>query len=182
MARTTPSSIRVRRAVAWCIVAFAGCDIRDEAPRVQERPLLGTGSGPGRMGPGLMGPPAIEYVGGFEAGRQRAEAEARPLLLVCAASWCRFSADMTQRALRDPRLVALSRTAVCVLVDADRDAELCRGLGVRGFPTLLVLDPDGTERFRATGRSSPDALVTALATALEPRKVAATPADEPRVR
>ena len=73
--------------------------------------------------------------------------------------------------------MALSRRAVCVLIDADRDAETCRTLGVKGFPTLLVLDPDGTERFRATGRTLPDTLAAALATAFEPRRVATVPAD-----
>lgn len=177
MARALQLSIRLRQAAVCCLVAVAGCDIRDEAPRLQQQPLLGDDSGPG-----LKGPPAIEYVGGHDAGRQRSEAEDRPLLLVCTASWCRFSTDLMQRTLRDPRLVALSRRAVCVLIDADRDAEVCRGLGVKSFPTLLVLDPDGTERLRATGRSSPAALAAALETAFEPRKLAAAPADEPRVR
>jgi hypothetical protein len=160
-------------AVAVCAAAFAGCDIRDEVPRsLEPQPLLGAG-----IVAGLRGPPAIEYVGGYEAGRQRAESDGRPLLLVCTAKWCRFSADMTQQTLRDPGLVALSRRAVCVLIDADRDAATCRTLGVKGFPTLLVLDPDGTERFRATGRASPDTLAAALATAFEPRRVATVPAD-----
>lgn len=156
------------RALALGLVAVAGCEIRDEVPRpLEPQPLLAAG-----IVAGLRGPPAIEYVGGYEAGHQRAEAEGRPLLVVCTATWCRFSADMTQRTLRDPGLVQLSRRAVCVLVDADRDAETCRALGVKGFPTLLVLDPDGTERFRATGRSSPATLVAALTTAFEPRRVA----------
>ncbi|MEI6240605.1 MAG: thioredoxin family protein [Planctomycetia bacterium] len=175
MARPAPSPFRLRQAAALCLVAVAGCDIRDEAPR-SPQPLLGDGTVTG-----LRGPPAIEYVGGHEAGRQRAQAEDRPLLLVCTASWCRFSTDMMQRTLRDPRLVALSRRAVCVLIDADRDAETCRALGVNGFPTLLVLDSDGTERLRATGRSSPDTLAAALETAFEPRRVAAVPADDPRL-
>lgn len=177
MPSAAPDLNRRCLAAALCVVTIAGCDIRDEAPRSLQQPLLGTGNAAG-----LKGPPAIEYVGGHEAGRQRAEAENRPLLLVCTAGWCRFSADMMQRTLRDPRLVAISRRAVCVLVDADRDAAVCRALGVKGFPTLLVLDPDGTERLRVTGRSSPAALAAALETAFEPRKVAAAPADEPRVR
>lgn len=157
--------------VAITLVAVVGCEIRDEVPRpLEPQPLLAAG-----IAAGLRGPPAIEFVGGYEAGRQRAEAEGRPLLLVCTATWCRFSADMTQRTLRDPGLVHLSRRAVCVLVDADRDAETCRALGVKGFPTLLVFDPDGTERLRTTGRSSPATLAAALTTAFEPRRMAAGP-------
>lgn len=177
MARPAPVPNRLCLAAALFLLAVAGCDIRDESPQSRQQPLLGNGSVAG-----LKGPPAIEYVGGHDAGRQRAHAEDRPLLLVCTATWCRFSTDMMQRTLRDSRLVALSRRAVCVLIDADRDADVCHALGVKGFPTLVVLDPDGTERLRATGRSSPDALAAALETAFEPRKLAVAPTAEPRVR
>jgi len=155
------------------LVAVMGCDIRDEAPRPpRPQTLLGGG-----ITGGDRAAPMIEYVGGYEAGRQRAAAEQRPLLLVCTAGWCRFSADLAQRTLRDPRLVALSRRAVCVLLDADRDHETCRTMGVRAFPTLIVLDAAGTERLRVVGRSSPAALATALEQALEPRRLALAPDD-----
>lgn len=153
------------------LAAFAGCDIRDEAPRPpRSRMLLSDGiAAPGRA---LS---MIEFVGGYEAGRQRAVAEERPLLLVCTAGWCRFSTDLTQRTLREPRVVELSRRAVCVLLDADRDAETCRAFAVRAFPTLLVLDASGTERLRIIGRSSPATLATALEQALGPRRMATAP-------
>lgn len=172
-----PAPIAHRVAAFGCLLVV-GCDIRDEAPRPpRPQTLLADG-----IAAGARGAPAIEYVGGYDAGRQRAAAEDRPLLLVCAAGWCRFSGDLTQRTLRDPRLVALSRRAVCVLLDADRDAEACRTLGVKAFPTLLVLEPDGTERLRAAGRSSPDAIAAVLEKALEPRRLATASADEPQVR
>jgi len=153
---------------AALLVVVVGCDIRDETPRPpRAQALLGAG-----IAVADRAAPMIEYVGGYEAGRQRAAAEGRPLLVVCTAAWCRFSADLAQRTLRDPRLVALSRRAVCVLLDADRDAEVCRAFGVRAFPTLLVLDAAGAERLRVTGRSSPTVLATALERALEPRRLA----------
>lgn len=159
------------RCAAALLVVASGCDIRDEAPRPpRTQTLLGSG-----IDVADRAAPMIEYVGGFEAGRQRAAAEGRPLLVVCTAAWCRFSADLAQRTLRDPRLVALSRRAVCVLLDADRDAEVCSALEVRAFPTLLVLEAAGAERLRVMGRSSPAALATALERALEPRRVATAP-------
>ena len=168
-----------RRSAAACLLAACllgppGCDIRDEMPRPPRPQAL--------LGPGIAvtgrGSPAIEFVGGYEAARQRAAADGRPLLLVCTAGWCRFSADLTQRTLRDPRLVAVSRRAVCVLLDADRDADTCQVLSVRAFPTLLLLDATGAERMRLTGRSSPDVVVNALEQALEPRRLAAAAASD----
>jgi len=166
---------RVLGAVVACgLVMTTGCDIRDEMPRpLRPRALLGA-AGQASAGSG----PAIEYVGGYEAGRQRSAAEKRPLLLVCTAGWCRFSTEMTQRTLREPRLVSVSRRAVCVLLDADRDAAACQALGVRAFPTLLVLDADGAECCRTTGRAVAADLVAALEQAFEPRRIAAAPDGE----
>jgi thiol:disulfide interchange protein len=153
--------------------AVVGCDVRDEMPRPpRTQALLGAEIAAADRAASL-----IEYLGGYEAGCQRAAAENKPLLLVCTAAWCRFSADLTRRTLRDPRVVAVSRRAVCVLLDADRDAEVCGAFGVRAFPTLLVLDPAGAERLRVTGRSSPAALTTALERAMEPRRLATAPDD-----
>ena len=154
--------------VAAMLVGAVGCDIRDEAPRPSRSQLL-RGSG---IAAADRAAPLIEYIGGYDVGRQRAAADDRPLLLVCTASWCRFSAGPAERTLRDPQLVAVSRRAVCVLLDADRDTEVCRALGVRAFPTLLVLDPLGAERLRMTGLSSPTAVAAALERALEPRRLA----------
>lgn len=167
-----------RSALAAFFVAVTGCDIRDEIPR-KPRPQALLGDGIAAAG---RGTPTIEYVGGYEAARQRSSAEGRALLLVCTAGWCRFSTDLVQRTLRHPDLVALSRRFVCVLLDADRDADVCRDLHVRAFPTLVVLDDAGAERLRVTGRSSPETLVTALERALEQPRLATAGGEEAVVR
>jgi predicted DsbA family dithiol-disulfide isomerase len=38
-----------------------------------------------------------------------------------------------------------------VTIDADRDAATCRDFGVTAFPTVVVIDAEGQERYRATG-------------------------------
>lgn len=161
--------------IGW-LVAAAGCDIRDEVPRPPRPRALLDAAVPSPV-PGQR---AIEYVGGYAAGRQRAAAEGRPLLLICTAAWCRYSAELSQRTLRDPRLVAVSRRAVCVAVDADRDAADLAELGVRAFPTLVVLDAAGDETFRSTGRASAEDLARSLERAFGARRVAAAPDDAAR--
>ena len=156
-------------AVAW-LVAGVGCDIRDEAVRpVTPDLLVGTGGMPAGE-PGLSS--GIEYVSGYEAGRKRATTERKPLLIVFRANWCRFSAELTQRTLADPRVVELSRRSVCVMVDADRDADVCRRFGVRAFPTLIIEPSDGSDPERTTGRPSAAAVVEALERAIAAPRVA----------
>lgn len=155
----------VRLAALTVLVALAaGCEVRDEraaAPRsgwslvpvVDSRPLLQGNSAT---------PTTIEYVEGYESGLRRAAEDGRPLLLVFRGSWCRWSAELAQETLTDPRIVGLSRRFVCVAIDADRDATTCRHFGVDRFPTVLLLDAGGGERFRVTG-SAADGLADAMA-------------------
>ena len=82
-----------------------------------------------------------------------------------------------QAAVADPRVVRLSRRFVCVAVDADRHPDTCRQFGVQAFPTVIILDPTGTERFRATGSAASVHIAAAmnevLTDQLRPRRIAA---------
>ena len=159
-----------RFALAGCVLAASGCDIRDEAVRpMRNRPLIHAGQ---RAAEAETNTHTIEYVGGYDAGLKRATAEGKPLLVIFRASWCRFSAKMNQDVLADPRFVALSRRVVCVVLDADRDAATCREFGVSGFPTVMLVLPEVGERFRTTGRPAADTLVAALERAIDPVRVA----------
>jgi hypothetical protein len=148
---------RILRVVwAGLLALVAGCEVRDElapppasgwpsAPGVDNRPLFPAAD---------VTPKAIEYVEGFDSGRRRAAEDGRPLLVVFRGSWCRWSAELTQGTLADPRIVGLSRRFVCVAVDADRDAATCRRFAVDRFPSVLLLETDGSERFRVTGSTA----------------------------
>lgn len=134
-----------------------GCDVRDErvhAPRSREVWPNGVAFPHGPLAEPRTAsstPPSIEYVEGYEAGARRAMASRLPQLLVFRASWCRWSSAITRGPLADPVLVARSRRFVCVTIDADRDAATCRDFGVTAFPTVVVIDAEGQERYRATG-------------------------------
>lgn len=169
-ARTTaPRAVRRRALAAACLAAAVGCDIRDEPVRsdaapqwptvVQEptRPFDGARADDPATG-------AIQFVEGYEAAARRATAERLPLLLVCRADWCRWSDEATRGPLADRDVVARSRRCVCVLVDADRDAGTCREFGVTGFPTVILVDAAGRERFRSTGVAAAGGLAAALDT------------------
>lgn len=158
-----------------CGIVAGGCDIRDEvvepdratADRLLRAEALVAG---GMLGAGAGGAAAprdsIEFVEGYADALARATAESKPLLVVCGATWCRWSADFTRGALTDPQIVALSRRFVCVMLDADRHAAACQTLGVTGFPTVIVLGPDGAARTRTTGRPTPEALAAVMESGL----------------
>ncbi|MFM9057566.1 MAG: thioredoxin family protein [Planctomycetaceae bacterium] len=142
--------------LAVALVA-AGCDFRDEPVR----PAAGATTVWPHVPPRDAN--AVEYVEGYDAAVRRAAGEGRPLLLVFGARWCRWSGELTGGPLADRTVVARTRRFVCGLVDADRDAATCRAYGVTAFPTVVVIDSAGAERFRAAG---PD-IATGLAAALD---------------
>jgi thiol:disulfide interchange protein len=156
-------------AMAACLFALVGCDIRDEAVLPVMPDLLVGGA---EMAAGSGAGHGIEYVSGYEAGLKRAAAERKPLLLIFKANWCRFSAELTQRTLANERVIGLSRRSVCVMVDADRDADICRQFGVKAFPTLVILPVDGGEPIRKTGRPTAAAVAADLEKALDPPHIA----------
>ena len=150
---------------------IAGCDIQDEPVRPATDaiwPLVAREATGSRDMPGDHAPkPGIEYVEGYDAGRRRATAEQLPMLIVFRAGWCRWSCELTQGALADRSVVSLARRFVCVTADADRDAATCKDFGVSGFPTVVVIDAQGQERFRATGSAAAGGLATALRAVLD---------------
>lgn len=163
-------------------LAAVGCSVRDER-------AVGRGGGAwwataaGETRSGLIAEPAphpaavatLEYVDGFAAGERRAAEAGLPMLVVFGAAWCRWSGDLMAAMPRDPAFVTLARRTVCVTVDADRDPAACERFAVRAFPTVLLLDAAGDERFRGTGSSAIGSLPAALTAVL------AKPAGAPRL-
>lgn len=139
------------------VLMAAGCAVRDEEVRPAATPRLWTAASTGQRDESRPEPGAaqgIEYVEGYAAGRRRATAERLPMLVVFRATWCRWSSELVKGPLADRTVVTAARRFVCVTVDADRDADTCREFGVSGFPTVVVIDPGGHERFRATGAAA----------------------------
>lgn len=157
-----------RAAVALAAVA-GGCDVRDE-------PVVGPSTvwplAAGRLDGGSAGrdgsPAELAYEEGYEAAARRAAAEGRPLLLVFGAAWCRWSGELARGPLADGAVVDRARRCVCALVDADRDAATCRSFDVTAFPTVVVLDATGRERFRGTGAGGATGLAAAIDAACRP--------------
>lgn len=140
----------------------AGCDVRDEPVRQMVERWPGLGASSGSLVSGGAREMTIEFVEDHAMARVRADAEGRPLMILFRAAWCRHSAEMARGILLDPEIVRRSRRFICVAVDADRDRAVCREYGVNGFPTILVVDADGTEVERHVGAMSPEHMAKLL--------------------
>ena len=67
----------------------------------------------------------------------------KPLLIDVKAEWCGPCADMSREVFQSKNFVAEAKRWVLFSLDADKHPALAAFYGVRGFPTLLVLNPRG---------------------------------------
>jgi len=109
----------------------------------------------------------LQFVTDSSAGRQLATQQGRPCLLFFTAKWCTFCHQMEATTFTDPAITKLADNFVCVLVDADREPDVCREFAVRGYPTVLFIAADGRQLHRLEGRQPASKLAAGMHAALE---------------
>lgn len=108
----------------------------------------------------------LHFVKDSLIGCELAKQQGLPCLLFFTAEWCTFCHQMEETAFADETIGKLARRFVCVLVDADREPELCRKYSINGFPTLQFLAADGRKLHRLVGRQSTPQLTAGMQAAL----------------
>ena len=103
-----------------------------------------------------------------EAAFEEARSSGRPVMLYFTAEWCPPCHDLKAHVFPQPSFIEKSRLFVPVYLDGDQAQAQTWGekLGVLGYPTLVVLDPDGTEILRVSGGMNLAAYEEVLETAL----------------
>ena len=109
---------------------------------------------------------SISFVRGFDLGRQIAAERSLPCMVFFTADWCTYCKRMEATTFNDQAVARLASEFVCVLVDADQEPEVCRRLGVSGYPTVELISPEGVSLGRMTECQSAPGFVHSLRAAL----------------
>ena len=144
----------------WLGLACAGCDsgggeadLAESGPLVKVAPRAAQGE--------------VRFVQGYEAGCEQARNLGKPMLVFFTAGWCNYCHQMAAEAFVQPGVVGLSDRFVCVLIDADREPEVCRQFQVKYYPTVQFLSPQAAPLNRLTGKKSAEQLLTEMHAALQ---------------
>ena len=152
----------------WGLASVLGCGgpTPTVQPEQQQQPAL-----PSTPPTVLKG--GIAFVERYAPGFEFAKRGERPMLIFFTAKWCGYCHQMVQDAFTDEAVVALSKKFVCILVDADREPEVCQEFDVRGYPTLQFMTSNGVPLNRLTGRRSAQQLLAQMEAALQAAAVRA---------
>jgi protein disulfide-isomerase len=102
-----------------------------------------------------------------DVAKALAEAKAlhRPALVYWGAAWCAPCSRLNVTLFVDPRFVKLTRSVVPIHLDGDAKGAQAWGerFHVAGYPTLILLGPDGREIARPDTNQDPTTVIRALA-------------------
>jgi thiol:disulfide interchange protein DsbD len=109
----------------------------------------------------------LTWVDSEQAGRATAQAEKRPLLIDFTAEWCGACKELAKHTFADPRVMKTASHFVAIRVDATNQEDpqveaISEKYGVKGLPTVVILDSTGQERKRFVEFVEPDVFLAAI--------------------
>ena len=82
-------------------------------------------------------------------------------------TWCAPCKELDRVTWKDERVVVwLTEKTIALKIDAEDEIDLAKRFGVDGYPTLLFVDPAGTERGRIVGFREPEEFLSEAADVL----------------
>lgn len=101
---------------------------------------------------GKAKPARINWSSDLEKAAEQAKAEGKPILVQFTADWCTFCHKMLDGTLSNEKIAKqVNECFIPVLLDADKNEQVVKALGVEVFPTTVVIAADLKSANRIVG-------------------------------
>ena len=110
---------------------------------------------------------AISWIGDMDAALRRARSSRKPVMADFSTGGCGWCKKLDSETYADTSVVRLAARFICVKVDCDRGTALPAKYGVRGYPTVIFLYPDGKVIDRVNGFVDAGGMAAMMRKALE---------------
>ncbi|HPS79031.1 MAG TPA: thioredoxin family protein [Thermoanaerobaculaceae bacterium] len=116
--------------------------------------------------PAISGP--VPWAASLDLARSRAAAGNKLVMVEFYASWCGWCKRLEARTLADERVIRALAAVVPVRLDGEGGGQSeAERLGVRGYPTIVFMAPDGREVGRIPGYLDPEPFLQELSDVLK---------------
>ena len=102
---------------------------------------------------------SITWRNSLDTALREAKQTKRPVLVNFSTVWCGPCQIMKRTTFKDAAVIKESKKWVMVHIDGDKQAKIAAKYKVEGYPTLLILKPNGTVVSRAGGEMGVKALL-----------------------
>lgn len=96
-------------------------------------------------------PARVVWLQSLDEALTRAKETKKPIMIDFYAEWCGWCKKLDKEVYAEARIIALSADFFCVKIDAEKNAEIASRFGVRGYPTIVFLNPAGKEVAKIIG-------------------------------
>ena len=111
--------------------------------------------------------PSVDWTSDFEAAREQAAFERRPILLNFYATWCGWCRRLEKETLADPKVQTRAENLVAVRINGPKRPDLLQRFGVVSYPTTVFLSPSGDLTASVRGFQKVDRFLGILNRALD---------------
>ncbi|MDR2756667.1 MAG: thioredoxin family protein [Planctomycetaceae bacterium] len=101
---------------------------------------------------------SVSFLDDYSLGFERAKQEMKLVLIFFTIPNSDASQRMMETTFHDEEIKRLSNRFVCIRIDGSKEADFCKSIGIKGYPTVLFMTPQGEELQRLTGKLTPDQL------------------------
>ena len=123
---------------------------------------------------------AISWKDDLNTALKEAKERDMPVMIDFYTKWCHWCKELDRNTYSNRGVDNLASNFVCVKIDAEKDAAAAAKYDVRGYPTIIFLNPNGSYNSRVVGYREPLRFRKAMETAMQgaPKRVNGKPAPD----